>query len=417
MSADGSAAAASPAPLPCAQCGARATARCARCRRASAAYCSQACQRAAWPLHKAVCAPPPQPPLPRGGGGGGGAFVEASHETEPDRARQEFIRRQVASAAELETRDRMGGLVRAQQAMNAARAQTLAAALQGRFTVRRAAPGGGALVARASELEDGEQIVVEWWPPPAEEGAAAVAAGGGAAPDAAAAEAAERSTPRRVELLFLAPGSLAAELYTASSGVVEDFRIVRGGLLYLVGAPELFWSLALHWRETDGQTGLPPQRRAAQWESAWGLRELEAHLRRLTAAAPAARGGPMQLSSQSLAATQLVRGVALLRSQKQGANARGGAADARFLADLHPMTSGEPIPKSEAEVPAWWRALRELWDGALRRSESGAPCMFANTSAGCAAGEAACCARHDEAYGTAVRALLAARFGINATPR
>ena len=194
------------------------------------------------------------------------------------------MRRQVASAAELEERDRIGGLVRAQQALNAARGAALAAALQGRFSVRRrAAGGGGALVAHASELKDGEEIVVEWWlaeaAPSSTTAAAAAAAAAVAAtpapkPDAAAAEA-ERSTPRRIELIYLAPGSLAAELHSASSGVVDDFRIVRGGLLYLVGACDHFWSLMIHWRDERGQTGLPPQRHAAQWDSAWGLRELE----------------------------------------------------------------------------------------------------------------------------------------------
>jgi hypothetical protein len=366
-----------------------------------------------------------------------------------ERARQDFVKQQVITARDREDAERLGGVARAQQALNAARARVLAAALQGRWAARRA--GGGALVERAAELEEGDALVVEWWPPPEEPAAltpsapsaaaaaaavaaaaaanvvtAAAAAAAVSAPAAdagardAAAEEAERATPRRVELRFLAPGSLAAEMHSAASGAAEEFRIVRGGPLYLVGAPDHFWSMMLHRREEEicGATlasTLPPQRAPrATWDAAWGLRELAAHAHRMAGAPPASRGAAaQQLESRSLAAVHLMRGVAALKQQHQGggaARADGGAA-ARALRELHPMRGGAPIPASEAELPEWWLALREFWDGAFARADGGArpPCMFFSTPAGCASGEGKCGARHDEALAEKVRALIAPR--------
>ena len=391
----------------CSVCGQRSTSHCSRCKLAS--YCSAACQKAAWPSHKLRCSDRSRNPAAAATPVGAGADAAA---------KEEWLRRQVQTPEERARTQAVGGIARAQQAMMAARAAALEAALLGRFTARKVSgPRRGAIVESArDELGDGERIVIEWGPP-GEAGAERLER----AADAAAAQA-ERSTPRRVEINFLAPGSLAAELHSAGSGVADDFKIVRGGPLYLVGAPDLFWSMALHLLDTRGATCLPPQAPAsprADWSAAYGLREIDAHARAMAKGAAAgglARGGTLTLNSESLAAVHLLRGVAAMRKSLA---AGAGGMDARNVEELHPMRAGEPIPCSEAEIPPWWAAVRALWDGVFRRSLIGEgaaravrpPCMFYLTAAGCANGEGRCGGAHDQEYGAAVSGLVTKRFG------
>ena len=50
--------------------------------------------------------------------------------------------------------------------------------------------------------------------------------------------------------------SLASELHMINRGVLDEFRFLDGGLLYLIGEPQIFWSMVMHYRAA--QSCCPP---------------------------------------------------------------------------------------------------------------------------------------------------------------
>lgn len=47
------------------------------------------------------------------------------------------------------------------------------------------------------------------------------------------------------------PSAMACELDTIATGVVDDYRILDGSLLYFMGStPWLFWSAVIHFHHT-----------------------------------------------------------------------------------------------------------------------------------------------------------------------
>jgi hypothetical protein len=199
------------------------------------------------------------------------------------------------------------------------------------------------------------------------------------------------------EINFLNSPSLAQELFTVQTGLVDDFRALDGGLLYLVGARGIFWSMAQHLREQRARnnadpsvpiTCVPPPPPGLQWElHTWVYTEMARANRALSAGGRPA-GSVVQLSSEYLLAT--VMGNEQLRSQLE--NRRIGYDE-----------PDETVPHVRDGLPLWWIATESLWNGALLRAmERGPQCLYYCTPVGCLAGADVCPAWHDPEWQTEI---------------
>ena len=344
----------------CDRCGAVADSKCGRCH--VVAYCSVACQRAAWSLHKPSCVTGARPP-----------------EVPPDHP--EFVAPTPAMQAQAARAAR--NPASEMQSIMSERFAMFRAGYQGSFTVTARDRALGALPA-PSAIPDGTVISIAWR------------------------DATSGASGSHEDVVFYSGASLAAELYAVGTGLADSHRILEGGWLYLAGEPELFWSMLMHWREcgsvAPGAAAVMSE--ASSLDTTWG-RELQRYARQMRSASQTgslARGSSVMMPSRSLAFTLV-----------------GGAG--RAAAELVPFLSMREVPLHEAR-PAWWLEAAALWEAALTRAVARGkpPCMFWLTPAGSwhAEGVAGgCVAEHDEELRrevAGVKERMAARHG-KAPPR
>ena len=168
------------------------------------------------------------------------------------------------------------------------------------------------------------------------------------------------------EIHFMSSPSLALELHAICDGTVDaEFDYLKGGWCYLIGDPNIFWSLIIH-KRTTGKI-LPPAQPGASWDDTYCANELLRMLSPLVDESSAAiststtpnPSHPVEKQSQSMAAISFIQ----LRHLR-----------------THPMTLSAMVPCTQEDLPEWWTALEKFWGGALKRAQmddiEGAPCMF-----------------------------------------
>ncbi len=309
--------------------------RCGQCR--SVFYCNATCQKAHWKEHKKTCFP----------------AAKSSDTIHTKRG----AKKAAAFIAEA------GGIVAAQQNMLAERSEELFAGLEGRFVVKDANDETEILPSDSNDWMCGRQCTVEW-------------------------ESLARGSVKHT-FNFLRPASLAVEIESNNddnNGESIDFKVLEGGILYLIGETHLFWSMMIHRRATG--LCFPPGKVGEKWGGTWCFREIDQFMTGLMAASsniPA--GSRIRNGSRSLAAT------VLLNKKLTG------------VTYIEVLDDERPIPTSLKALPSWWKHLEEMWGGVLRRAEEHgkAPCMFHCTPKGCRA--TACCAVHDDVWKTGVGAV------------
>eukprot|EP00976_Prorocentrum_cordatum_P041178 835897-Prorocentrum_minimum.AAC.1 len=311
--------------------------RCSQCR--CVFYCNVSCQKAHWKVHKKTCSPCAKP----------------SRDVSTARG----AKKAAAYIAELGP----GGIGVAQQSLIAERSEELFAGLEGRFVVKDAENKTEILPSDRNDWACGRQCTVEW----------------------------ESSTRGSVKhtFNFLRPASLALEIESHNDeahGRSLDFRVLEGGILYLLGEAHLFWSMMIHRRATG--LCFPPGKGGEKWGGTWCFREIDEMMTSvMSAKSNLPAGSRIQNRSRSLAATVLVN------KKLTG------------VTYVDVLDEERPVPITSQALPSWWKQLEEMWGGVTSRAvEHGkAPCMFHCTPTGCRAAE--CCAMHDDVWRRQVAAV------------
>jgi len=173
------------------------------------------------------------------------------------------------------------------------------------------------------------------------------------------------------EFRYHSPGSLAAELYAVCNGRLASFKYIEGGILYMIGQAELFWSMVMHYREKGSVLCL--SKPGVQVENTFFGRELERTVgTHVASRINANQSDPTSLRSESLAFVQCMS-----------------------CTDMAPnpvMDLSDGMPSREADKPRWWKMLAAFWDTHLSRcgmpagremgiyenQESAAACIHSN---------------------------------------
>lgn len=309
--------------------------KCGQCR--SVFYCNTNCQKAHWKVHKKTCYP--------------------AAKSRNDVSTERGARKAASLIADA------GGIEVAQQIMLAERGEELFAGIEGRFVIRDAQNKTEILPPDSNDWACGRQCTVEWESP-------------------------TRGNVKHT-FNFLRPASLAVELESNNddnNGTSLDFKVLEGGILYLIGETHLFWSMMIHRRATG--FCFPPGKQGEKWGGTWCFREIDQLMTGLMAASSNLPvGSRIQNRSRSLAATVLVN------KKLTG------------VTYIDVLDEERSIPISSQTLPSWWKHLEEMWGGVINRAvEHGkAPCMFHCTPTGCRA--TVCCAMHDELWKTVVVAV------------
>ena len=199
------------------------------------------------------------------------------------------------------------------------------------------------------------------------------------------------------------PATLAMELHIiASKQCVDDFRMLDGSLIYMMGQPSLFWSAVLHFRAHG--TCCPTLAKKATWGDTAFWSEMRALMDRLPARGDFRARPPPDLGSRNMAI------VAFLQNK----------TSADKVIPWCGYHENDALPTAQDDAPDWWRLAAEPWDRALsemfKRGEklgpAELPCQFFATIAatggvGCAcpggldyssapSGVSACPFRHDD---------------------
>ena len=251
------------------------------------------------------------------------------------------------------------------------------AALQGTFSLLSCLEAGGVDLGVASCVTPLTKIGVKWTD-------------------------AETGNGGDTEITFLDAGSLAAELYACADGTVDDFRVLDGGWLYLVGQPDLFWSAMAHRKESGCDLVLPPLPPTAEvsWMEAFCMKELD----RIAVLRLGARDNGVHLRDQPS-----------LGSQSMAATLGGEFCIFGVMGGIDPA---KRIPSRMKDRPKWWKEQEVLWGGgATRAKKQGKPqCMFYCTPIGCAQGSA-CEAWHDEIWKEDIERIKSEGGGIKGVDR
>ena len=240
----------------------------------------------------------------------------------------------------------------------------LYSAMNGHYTARV----DGALVKSASSIADGAMVTLPWKDP-------------------------RTGASGRHEFVFYSGPTLAADLFVVSTGKIEDYKMMNGGWLYLLGEPELAWSMLMHWRECGTVApGAEARGMPVMKSTVWG-RELERLTELYSRASTRVRGQAVSLPGRSIAAT---------------------AALTRTLAPSLPFLNMEdPLPAKSEALPAWWVNAARPWNEALARISAGqAPsCMFYLAEVGRAGqhtnADGLCAGCHDEEWQKSVAEIKA----------
>ena len=198
-------------------------------------------------------------------------------------------------------------------------------------------------------------------------------------------------SPVSVEFIFLSPASCAQELYSLQDGIGKPkYTCLRGGLLYMFGETNIFWSLMVHYKATG--RCLPPCPMEGTWTGhTLAGRDLTRVYRPFESAAE--EGGASRLPP---------------RGSRIDCRTKSYAA-ASFVASkgTHPCFEyGDSLPVTANRLPPWWLQVERLWNASMAkcRELQRAPCMFYCGQMGCLAG-GSCNYFHDNAWKAAVKAL------------
>ncbi len=209
------------------------------------------------------------------------------------------------------------------------------------------------------------------------------------------------------DFALLQPASLALELRAWSTGLNENgweeglspFKLMDGGLMYLVGEESLFWSMVLNL--PSGST-VPPNPPNKPLEDLYMCKEMDRTYditqNALRSAAVVGSTGKVNIG------TIRSKSLAYIQSLKQG------------LSPFELLESDEHIPSEAEQLPQWWKDIAAFWDGIFTRSGMLGPgskifrpqCMFASTPAGCAHFNKGnlCCAWHDPHHLSSLQTLI-----------
>ncbi len=81
--------------------------------------------------------------------------------------------------------------------------------------------------------------------------------------------------------VYFTKKTTAAELHSMSTRD-KECRFLEGGWLYLLGEPNVFWSLMIHRRLTSMNTCLPPCKPGLTWAKSWIVAEVERTAKAIT---------------------------------------------------------------------------------------------------------------------------------------
>lgn len=251
------------------------------------------------------------------------------------------------------------------------------------------------------------------------------------------------------DIIYHSGASLALELATVNTGMIDGGKMLEGGWLYLVGEPSMFWSAMINRRsygricppapeagetfENDTLAGRELNRMVATVEGAVEKRGInniavKAESRSMAAVAitrlpvPFAADGTMKKKPASSAAaggagaTEGAAATASTDGEKDKDAAPAAAADGADSAAAAAPAGDEIATKAE-EIPDWWLEAEKPWDEMLTRCSTfgRAPCMFTRTPAGCVAGKDKCYALHDARWKDVVDASKTVRTDMMKT--
>lgn len=154
----------------------------------------------------------------------------------------------------------------------------------------------------------------------------------------------KKSTLDTAEFQYHSAGSLAAELYALCTGRLCETKVLEGGLLYLYGQAELFWSMTFHFREHG--TVLPLCKEGAQVDDTFYGRELDRAM------------ANMAIPVVKCAETKSFRSSSLAVCQIMDKDAVQNPICAFY----------DELPSRVENIPGWWKRVSALWDNALLRS-------------------------------------------------
>jgi hypothetical protein len=304
----------------CDYCNKKAELQCSRCK--AAVFCNKECLKKAWPKHKKNCVAK------------GAIPIDGKQMQEAIFALQILDKKNVGKLSGTSMFNVIGsflgldpavgpeGIPKAQQQfMKSDRIPTFLAACSGSYDVI-IAESGEVLKDSIRDLVDGTIMYVKY--------------GRGKLRD-----------KRSPEFRYHSPGSLAAELYAVCNGRLATFKYIEGGILYMIGQAELFWSMVMHYREKGSV--LPLSKAGVDVETTFYAKELErVYVSGMSNNLNASRASPTSLRSESLAFCQHM--------------AQGSDIAPHPIMDLI-----EGMPNRQQDKPLWWTVLAEFWDTHLAR--------------------------------------------------
>jgi hypothetical protein len=171
-------------------------------------------------------------------------------------------------------------------------------------------------------------------------------------------------------------------LYVLMTGVYgTQWKYVEGGIAYMAGEPDLFWSMGLLWRQFG--TVLPDLPKYSFLDETMVAKELD----RMTSMVSSGR---TNISSACLAAVKTVEHMRIHPLDSHSLP---------WLDDVEePNGESKQGEYDETKQPQWYMDVAKIWDEALNeyRESNTLPCMFANTPFGCAA--RSCAYIHSESW-------------------
>jgi len=208
------------------------------------------------------------------------------------------------------------------------------------------------------------------------------------------------------------PSAMACELYAISTGVVDDYRVLDGSLLYIVGIPSLFWSAVINFRHTESVAPFIPTRTTGglNWGDAKPVKAARRLWRKdeppsspLVSRQHALRQKKKQDSSTTSQALILM--TRCLQPEALGGFKRAGVSVPQTLRRVPWMKGVVDEGDVTSEMPPWWREAVEPWDDVFRAGLAtpvATPCMFYATKCGagglgCLSGDT-CAFRHDRGW-------------------